>query len=472
MDSRLSLSLRAAAMALPLVLSFPASAQSETEMPGMDMSRDDAKNTKDMKGMKDMPDKDMPDKDTPEKDMSGMDMPGMDMSKMAMPMLGALGPYAMSREASGTSWQPEATPDSGIQIPAGDWMVMAHGLLNAIYDNQGGPRGADKAFSSSMGMVMADRALGDADMLGLRAMLSLDPLMGKNGYPLLFATGETADGREPLVDRQHPHDLFMELSASFSHRLSDQSSIFIYAGLPGEPALGPPAFMHRTSGEDIPEAPITHHWLDSTHITYGVVTLGMTSSDWKLEGSVFKGREPDQYRYDIEGPDLDSVSTRLTWNPDPNWSLQASWGYLKSPEQLMPNVDENRVTASASYTLPFGDNLWSTTFAWGQKNNRPGRTLNGFLMESELTFHDTHTLFLRAERTDEDELFEPPSALAGNAYTVGKVSLGYIYDLKVAERTKIGIGGLVSRYAYPGALDPAYGSGPTSFMIFLRLKAG
>lgn len=433
MDRHSSFPFRAIALALPLAFSGPLLAQSHDHME---------------------------------------DMAGMDMSDTATPMQGALGPYAMSREASGTSWQPEAAPASGIMLPAGDWMVMAHGLVNAIYDNQGGPRGADKTFSSSMGMLMANRPLDEDGMLGLRAMLSLDPLMGANGYPLLFATGETANGREPLVDRQHPHDMFMELSASYSRKLSDRSSVFIYAGLPGEPALGPAAFMHRTSGADIPEAPITHHWLDSTHITYGVVTLGAVLGDWKLEGSAFKGREPDQHRYDIEGPDLDSVSARLTWNPTVNWSLQTSWGYLKSPEALMPEVNENRTTASASYTLPFGENLWSTTLAWGRKDNRPGRTLNGFLLESEVILHDTHTLFLRAERVDEDELFEAPSPLAGNAYTVGKISLGYIYDLPMADRTKLGIGGLVSRYDYPGSLDRAYGASPTSFMIFVRLKVG
>ena len=41
--------------------------------------------------------------------------------------------------------------------------------------------------------------------------------MGARGYPNLFATGEVANGR-PLVDRQHPHDLFMELAARVDYR--------------------------------------------------------------------------------------------------------------------------------------------------------------------------------------------------------------------------------------------------------------
>jgi hypothetical protein len=414
-------------------------------------------------------------------DMAGMDMSATevgarndatvtDMPAMDMSMTGAFGPYAMSREASGTSWQPDSTPHSGLDFTAGPWMLMAHGYADAIYDNQGGRRGNDKTFGASMAMLMAQRPVGEDGRLGLRAMLSLDPLMGANGYPLLFATGETANGRDGLVDRQHPHDLFMELSVSYSLKLSADSSAFLYAGLPGEPALGPPAFMHRFSGMDNPEAPITHHWLDSTHVTFGVVTAGFVQGPFKIEASAFRGREPDQHRYDIEAPKLDSASVRLSWNPAPNWSFQTSWGYLKSPEQLTPEVNENRLTASGTYTLPFGENIWSTTFAWGRKMNNPGHTLDGFLLESAVVLHDTHTFFGRVERVDEDELFEG-GPLQGRVFTANKISLGYVRDFHLDEHVKLGIGGLVSRYAYPAALDSAYGD-PTSFMVFLRLKLG
>ncbi len=275
-------------------------------------------------------------------------------------MRGALGPYSMTREASGTSWQPDAAPHSGIHTALGDWSTMTHGFANLIYDRQGGPRGASKTFSTSMLMVMGQRDAGEGGTLGARGMVSLDPLMGKTGYPLLLQTGEAANG-QPLIDRQHPHDLFMELALSYSRRLSETSSAFIYAGLPGEPALGPPAFMHRMSGEDNPEAPISHHWLDSTHITYGVVTLGYVHGGVKIEGSVFRGREPDENRYDIETGKLDSASARLSWNPTRQWALQVSHGRLKSPEELHPDVDLDRTTASVIYqtgrtqTTPLGD---------------------------------------------------------------------------------------------------------------------
>ena len=292
-------------------------------------------------------------------------------------MKGFLGPYGITREGSGTSWVPDATPHEGIHGRYGEWATMWHANFNFVYDRQGGSRGGEKTFVNGMFMGMAQRQV-DEHTFGLRAMLSPDPFMGKSGYPLLLASGETADGRTHLIDRQHPHDLFMELATTYSRSLSANSSVFLYAGLPGEPALGPPAFMHRTSGMDIPEAPITHHWLDSTHITFGVVTAGAVDN-WKLEASAFRGREPDQYRYDIEAPKLDSMSARLTWNPVRELSMQVSWGRLHSPEQLTQNVNEDRITASATYTQPFGsNNLWSSTAAWGRKISGPEQRSTDF----------------------------------------------------------------------------------------------
>src|SRR3954470_3075897 len=244
-----------------------------------------------------------------------MPMPAPDQHR-SMATTGALGVYTMSREASGTAWQPDVSVHGGIHIMAGDWTLMGHALLDAVYDRQSGSRGGEQGFVSGMVMAMARRDLGRGT-LQLRAMLSPEPLIGARGYPLLLASGETADGLAPLVDRQHPHDLFMELSASYSLRLSGQASAFLYAGLPGEPAFGPPAFMHRLSIMDSPEAPISHHWLDSTHITFGVVTAGLVVGGMKIEASRFHGREPDQHRWDIETGALDSTAVRLSLNPLP-----------------------------------------------------------------------------------------------------------------------------------------------------------
>jgi hypothetical protein len=388
---------------------------------------------------------------------------------MEQAMEGMYGPYPMAREASGTAWQPDSTPHGGLMFMTGDWHVMIHGFANAVYDHQGGPRGDTKSFSESMLMHMAQRPFAGGT-LGTRVMLSLDPLMGKAGYPLLFQTGETADGVTHLVDRQHPHNLFMELAASYSHRIGERGSAFIYAGLPGEPALGPAAFMHRFSGVDSPEAPLTHHWLDSTHITSGVVTLGYVRDRLKVEASAFRGREPDQFRYRIEPGKLDSASVRISLNPTDNWSLQVSHGFIKGAETLAPEVNTRRTTASVVHNAPLGHGNWQTTFAWGRNANDPGRRLQGYLLESALALHDSHTFFGRIERVEKDELFEESAPQHGQVFTVNKLSIGYIRDWKLGEHTRLGIGGLASAFSIPKSLGPVYGAHPTSYMVFVRAR--
>jgi hypothetical protein len=389
------------------------------------------------------------------------------MADMDAPMMmdGAFGPYPMSREASGTSWQPDAAPQAGVMLMREGWTLMGASLLGGVYDRQGGPRGGEKGFAAGMVMGMAQRSWGPGE-LSLRAMFSPEPFMGKDGYPLLLATGETADGRTSLVDRQHPHNLIMELSAGYSLPLGARSSLFVYGGPAGEPAFGPPAFMHRASGEDIPEAPISHHWLDSTHITYGVATAGYVHDDWKIEASAFNGREPDQHRFAIESGALDSAAVRLSFNPDSHWALQASWARLERPEQLEPRVDQARLSASVLYVRPVGaTGTWSTTLAYGWKQLRPGPALAAWLLESEYSPDRRWTLFARAERVEDNELAAP------GIHTVGKLSVGAIRDWPLASHTRIGVGGLISGYDLPPALAPAYGR-PTSGMAFVRLKIG
>lgn len=399
-------------------------------------------------------------------------MAGMDMQHMAA----ALGPYPMNREASGTSWQPDTSPHQALHIMSGDWTIMFHGMLNGVYDTQSGPRGGDKAFVAGMVMGMASRDLGERGHVQFRAMLSPDPLMGASGYPLLLATGETADGKSPLVDRQHPHDLFAELSVSYSYKLSDHSSAFIYVGLPGEPAFGPPAFMHRLSIMDTPEAPISHHWVDSMHITEGVVTGGLIVGAFKIEASGYKGREPDQHRYDIEPPKLDSVAIRASINPTKRLSLQLSWARQVSPEQLNPDINERRWSASAIYTLPIGPSgFWSTTAIWAQRRafggvEKHGPALNAWVLESAVHPDDRWTVYGRAEQIDNDELLPAAIGPAARPLTVGKVALGAIRDFRVAPHLKFGVGSQVARNFVGRDLAAAYGGDRWGGMGFVRLK--
>ena len=398
---------------------------------------------------------------------TAMAMP-MGHGASGMSMKAALGPYSQQRESSGTAWQPDASSVmAGPMIMSGNWMLMAHGTVNLVYDHQSGPRGDDKAFVSGMLMGMASRPVGNGT-LQFRTMLSPDPLMGPLGYPLVLQTGETANGRTPLIDRQHPHDLFMELSASVSQNIGAKSSVFVYGGLPGEPAFGPPAFMHRESIMDSPEAPITHHWLDSTHITFGVVTAGVVLDRVKLEVSRFNAREPDQHRWNIETGPLDSTSVRLSSNPVRTLALQGSWGHFVSPEQLEPGVDQKRLSASALWADDLAPG-WhaAATLAWGRKTAEH-HSDDAFAAEASLA-HAGWTFFGRGERVDNRELLG--LAQHGPAFRVGKVSLGAVRDFPIASHFSIGAGGLFAVNFVPPPLAPLYGSrNPTGMMAFLRLK--
>ncbi len=379
---------------------------------------------------------------------------------------GALSDYPMQRDGSGTAWQPDSSPHEGIHGSFGQWSTMLHGYAYGVYDHQGGPRGGDKPFSESMFMAMAQRPL-DFGQVTLRTMLSLDPFMGKDGYPLLLQTGETANGVTPLIDRQHPHDFLMELAGVYAAPVTENSSAYVYLGYPGEPALGPVTFMHRFSAMNDPEAPIGHHWMDSTHVTFGVLTAGYVYDHWKIEGSWFNGREPDQNRWDFDPLRLNSGSARITWNPGDDWSLQASYGFLKSPEQLEPEVDQHRITASATYNRKLGSGNWQTTFVWGRDVDHPGNTSDALLLESALSW-GSHTFFGRAENVGKDELFALGNRLYGHLFNVSKFSAGYIYDIPAGEHLMLGIGGLASLYGLPSALKASYGSSPVSFMLFVR----
>ncbi len=408
--------------------------------------------------------------------------------------MGFYGPYSMTREASGTSWEPDATPHDGIHWTGGDWTYLLHGFANAGYDDQGGHRGDRQGFTTNMLAFSGQRQF-ESDAIGFRTMTSLEPLMGSNGYPELLQTGETGNGISPLIDRQHPHDLFMELALTENHRLTDDTSVFFYGGLPGEPALGPTAFMHRLSGDDNPMAPISHHWMDSTHTTYGVLTTGYIWNNFKLEGSSFRGREPDQNHWNIESPKLDSYSGRLSYNPTENWSAQMSMGHLTSPEQLFPSNNTNRATASVSYTRAWQDGWSATTAAWGRNWQEGIDTLDAAFIESSLNIYRVHTFFTRFEYVQKDDLlpavpissivgfgriviyhpFFPPGSTAPftlSIFGVEEFTLGYIYDFPTAGVLQWGLGASGSVSVIPDSLKPFYGNAPLSFLLFGRLKIG
>jgi hypothetical protein len=285
-------------------------------------------------------------------------MEGMQMSPQSL--IEAVKEHA----TSGRDAEPASTPVPMLMKAKGCWMLMFHGVAFLNEVQQSGPRGSGKLFSTNWGMPMAQRKIGKG-ALTLRAMLSLEPAtITERRYPELFQQGETAYGR-PIVDGQHPHDFFMELAAIYDYKAGEETLVSAYAAAVGSPALGPAAYPHRESASENPLAALGHHLEDSTHIADDVITVGVTHGSIRLEASGFHGREPDEYRWNVDTGKIDSWSARVTVNPANNWSAQYSIGQLHSPEELAPTDDVRRMTASVMYNRPMENGNWSSMLLWG-----------------------------------------------------------------------------------------------------------
>jgi hypothetical protein len=368
-------------------------------------------------------------------------------------------PASHARDGSGTSWLPEASPMYAIHRQRGPWELMAHGNAFLQFLSESGARGDDQAGSINWIMGMARRNVG-AGRFGVRTMFSLEPwTIGGCGYPDLLATGELCDGRT-IHDRQHQHDLFMEIAAEYDRPLARDVRWQVYGGPAAEPALGPVAYPHRISAMPNLLAPITHHWLDATHITFGVVTGGVYGRRWKAEGSVFNGREPDEDRTDFDLAALDSVSGRLWLLPTSNIALQVSAGRLAEAEPAQDEhdsrVDVTRVTASVTYHRVFQeDGIWASTIAWG-RNAEQDHASHALLAETNLTFDDRDTWFGRFEVVGKSshDLDVPGEEM----FTVAKLQGGYTRYLQSWNGWRPGLGVSLSAGFVPASLKEVYGN--------------
>ena len=392
---------------------------------------------------------------------------GMDMSSALFPGL------SMQRDGSGTSWLPDSSPMHAVHFTPGSWNLMIHGSLFLRYTNQDvgndGSRGNEKFDAPNWLMAMGSRNVGEKGRVMLRGMFSLDLLTeGGKGYPLLFQSGETWKGKS-LIDRQHPHDLFGELSVAYSSRIHEHSGVFFYFGLPGEPALGPPVYLHRPSAQNNPDAPLGHHWQDSSHVTFGVMTAGIYHSQFKLDASVFNGREPDEDRYDIDRTRFDSASIRLSVNPSADTAFQASHGYIKSPEKHEPGVNIHKTTVSAVWTHHFDpERDLAATFVWGMNKPNTGRAQNAFLIEADYGVGKM-SYFTRLEhvrKTGEELGLEDEGH---RLFFVKALSLGIARDIYSSKYVSVSLGAMGTVYPVEKNLRHVYGDMPFSIEAFLKI---
>lgn len=382
----------------------------------------------------------------------------------------------MTRNGSGTAWLPDNSPMYGYMFHSKNWMFMLHGNVYVRYNKQdlfnAGERGGSKFDAPNMVMLMGQRNVGRRGLFHFNTMFSLDAaIAGGSGYPLLFQTGETYKG-QPLVDRQHLHDFISELSVSYAHALSPKSDVFLYLGYPGEPAIGPVAYVHRPSGFFNPDAPLTHHWVDATHITFGVATLGFRYGNFKVEASSFTGREPDEQRFNFDRPRFDSWSGRLSYNPTEKWALQVSHGFIKEPEELHPGEDVNRTTASATFSIRgFGQTFSNFTALWGMNKTQHHSAEHGLLLEGSHAVKRT-VVYGRYEWVQKsiEELQLDESKFGHHAvFPVNAFTAGASYDLFNFGQTKVALGTQFSVYKPDSRLAGIYGQAPMAGQVYIRI---
>ncbi len=405
--------------------------------------------------------------------MSGMQMDqsgGMNMQPQSLIQ------EIIRHNLSGTGVEPDSTPVPMLMTHKGSWTLMFHANVFVLDEQQSSPRGADKFFSTNWFMGMAQRKLGPGT-LTLRSMLSLEPatITGRQ-YPLLFQEGETAFGN-PIADGQHPHNFFMELAALYDIKLGEHSLLSFYAAPVGDPAIGPVAYAHRASASEDPLAALGHHQEDSTHISDDVVTAGFAYGFVRVEASGFHGREPGENRWIISQGGLDSWSMRLTVQPGKNWSGQYSYARIASVEALFPNENQERMTASIDYNLPFQDGNWSSTLLWGRTRSLlDGAIFDSYDFESTLQFRSKNYVWTRienAERSSELLVGENPLPPNFTEQPIGRVqayTLGYDRDVNLIPHIASALGAQFTLYGTPSVLQPIYGSHPLGVAIFLRLR--
>ena len=387
--------------------------------------------------------------------MQGMQMPGTETDRAGQVLM---------QQASGTSMNAGGMPMVSRTEDA--WNLMLMGSAFVVDTQQTGPRGHDKLYSTNWFMGMAEhRLFGGA--IELETMLSLEPATITNrSYPELFQTGETAYGK-PLVDAQHPHNFLMSVSVDYAHTLGEHAVWQIYYAPVGDPALGPVAYPHRTSASEIPQAPLGHHWQDSTHIADNVVTAALTYRMVRLEASGFYGTEPDENRWHVDWGPINSWSSRLSFTPSKRWTAQVSMGRLANPERETPG-DVVRATASVEYVREMRGNAWATSAIWGRNHDIVTQhNLNSYLLESVLPVSKKNFVTGRAELVDKDELDVP---LTADIFRIGAYTLGYTRDIGTFDHIETGAGVNGSVYSMPSVLKPFYGSRPAGINVYLRFR--
>ncbi len=382
---------------------------------------------------------------------------------------------ARADEAPAATSAAGEAPGAAASAQGERWSKFFHGYAFLTTNRQGGRLSSRGFESANHFMTGASRPLRGGTLSFLGTFTIEPATVPPEGSGELFQRGETYGGKL-LVDRQHPHDLFVELAARWERSLSKHTGLLLYAAPRGEPAVGPTAYPHRSSASENPTAPLAHHNQDSTHISADVVTVGIRAFKATLEGSAFHGREPDENRWDLEQGSIDSYAGRLTVRPGGGLTMQLSAARRKDPEAIEEG-DQTRQTGSIEYMKTTTGGFLAASLILG-RNLLPGDQIEwGNGLEATWKFRERNFLYGRIESVDRDryELVnktQRPANVPPARTTVQAGTIGYVRDLPRLQETECGAGAGVTVYRFDQALTPTYGGGPVSLQVFLRVRFG
>jgi hypothetical protein len=331
------------------------------------------------------------------------------------------------RFGTGTSWLPDESPLLAAVPHFGKWGLMLNGNIYTGYDYYSSDRGGKRFFGRNTLVGAFFRTFEHSEWL-FRAALSLEPLtIGKRGYPQVLQSGQTAEG-DRVHDRMYALDFFRELAATYSWEVSKEWGAMFYTALAGEPAIGPVTFTQRVSASPDPLAPLGFVAQESSHASFGVLTVGAFTRDLKLEASWFNGALPGNHRYTLAIRRPDSYAARVSWNPFTWLSTQVSYAYLGNPSRRDPGRSDHRLTASATYTRwHANDSGVAATLSFAEHLNNRNDVNTSLMAEGYWNIDGHNALFGRWDLLQKSgpELVLPDRTT--ELFAIGALGAGYIY---------------------------------------------
>ncbi|WP_420476443.1 hypothetical protein [Noviherbaspirillum sp. ST9] len=230
------------------------------------------------------------------------------------------------------------------------------------------------------------------------------------------------------------------------------------------------SFIREHTGIDTRATLSSERWLEQRPGFAQTFSVGHAWQDLTFEGAAFSSPDDGRPPVGREPRKIDSRSARLSFSPLENWVVRLTRGTVSGLDHLVVGEQVRRTALSATYRRAFAEGDWEATLAWGRNSRKFRESTVGYLVESAFRFDGVHSLFGRFEQVGSDEIVRENESLQRQLFMMNKLTLGYAQDLRVTSSMRMDVGAYVTRYFVPSSMSPSYGSGPTAYMMFARVK--